>query len=194
MKFFHLRPMHFGPEMVLGMVTVVEKQPVVDSSVAAYTPGDRFIRIRSIMPIVAVEITEAVAQVPERQEIKNHVAPVEQEHHEECGRKRGQLDVAPEKVAVIAFAQFSTNCSDIVAKETQEHIPPWIFRFAVVTVPIYGQPINSIALFVLAIGIPLVMLHVHAIVYRLRETAGDGLCDSKNAIFRKVLERRTDCE
>src|SRR5436189_750141 len=68
-KFFHLRPMHFRPEMLLGMIAVVEKQPVVDFSVAAYPPGNRFIGICAIMAIVAVEITEAVAQVPERQEI-----------------------------------------------------------------------------------------------------------------------------
>ena len=96
MEFFHLRPMHLGPEMMLGMVAVVEKQPVVDFSVAAYTPGDRFVGIRSIMPIVAVQITEAVAEIPERQEIKDHVAPVEQEHHKERGRERGQFEVAPE--------------------------------------------------------------------------------------------------
>ena len=54
MKFFHLCPMHFGPEMVLGMVTIVEKQPVVDFSITAYTPGNRFFRIRSIMAIVTV--------------------------------------------------------------------------------------------------------------------------------------------
>ena len=96
MKFFHLRPMHFGPEMVLGMVAVVEKQPIVDSSVAAYPPGDRFIGICTIMPIVAVEITEAVTQIPEGQEIKNHEAPVEQEHYKKRGRERSQLKVAPE--------------------------------------------------------------------------------------------------
>src|SRR5437762_13406308 len=96
MKFFHLRPMHFGPEMVLGMVTVVEKQPIVDSPVAAYTPGDRFIGICTIMPIVAVEITKAVTQIPERQEIKNDVSPIEQEHYKERGRERSQLKIAPE--------------------------------------------------------------------------------------------------
>src|SRR6266550_9480932 len=96
MKFFHLRPMHFGPEMVLGMVTIVEKQPIVDSSVAAYTPADRFIGICTIMPIVAVEITKAVTQIPERQKIKNDVSPIEQEHYKERGRERSQLKVAPE--------------------------------------------------------------------------------------------------
>ena len=50
------------------------------------------------------------------------------------------------------------------------------------TVTINGQPINGIAFFVPVIGISLVMLHVHGVVHRLRETAGNGLCDSKNAI------------
>src|SRR5438874_119934 len=74
----------------------LEKQPIVDSSVAAYPPGDRFIGICTIMPIVAVEITEAVTQIPEGQEIKNHEAPVEQEHYKKRGRERSQLKVAPE--------------------------------------------------------------------------------------------------
>src|SRR5438094_10000481 len=97
MKFFHLRPMHFGPEMVLGMVAVVEEQPIVDSSVAAYTPGDRFIGICTIMPIVAVEITKAVTQIPERQEIKDDVSTVEQENYKERGHERSQLKLPPDE-------------------------------------------------------------------------------------------------
>ena len=128
--------MHFRSEMVLGMVTIVEKQPVVDFSVAAYAPGDRFIRIRSIMPIVTVKITEAVAEVPERQEIKNDVSPVEQEHYEERGRERRELEVTPEYIAILPFAKFSANCADVVTKETQEYVSPWIFRFALVPMTI----------------------------------------------------------
>ena len=128
--------MHFGPEMVFGMVAVVEKQPVIDFSVAAYAPGDRFIGIRSIMPIVAVEIAKAVAELPERQEIKNDIAPVKQEHHEKRDRERCQFEVAPEKIAFVAFAQFFPDGPYVVAKETQEHVAPWIFRLALVPVAI----------------------------------------------------------
>ena len=136
MEFFYRRPMHFGPEMVFGMIAVVEKQPVIDFSVAAYAPGDRFIGIRSIMPIVAVEIAKAVAEVPERQEIKNDIAPVKQEHHEKRDRERCQFEVAPEKIAFVAFAQFFTDGPYVVAKETQENVAPWIFRLAIVPVAI----------------------------------------------------------
>ena len=69
--------MHFRVEMVLGVIAIVEEQPVIDLSVAAYTPRDRFIGVSAIMPIVAVKIAEAVAEVPEWQEIKNDVAPAE---------------------------------------------------------------------------------------------------------------------
>ena len=53
-KLFHLRPVHFRAEMVLGVVTVVEEQPIIDFSVAAYAPGNRFIRVRPVMTIIAV--------------------------------------------------------------------------------------------------------------------------------------------
>src|ERR1044071_9322516 len=136
MKFFHLRPMDFGPEMVLGMVAVVEKQPVVDFSITAYTPCNRFIRVRSIMAIVTVEITKAVAEVPERQEIKNDVAPVKQEHHEKRNCERCQFEIAPEKISVLAFAQFFPDRPYVVAEKAQEHVTPWVFGLAVVAVTI----------------------------------------------------------
>src|SRR5437870_9319040 len=60
-KIFHFCPMHFRPEVVFGMIAVVEKEPVVEFSVAAYAPRDRLVRIRPIMAVVAVQITEAVA-------------------------------------------------------------------------------------------------------------------------------------
>ena len=53
-KLFHLRPVHFRAEMVLGVVTVVKEKPVVDFSVAAHAPGDRLIGVRPVMTIVAV--------------------------------------------------------------------------------------------------------------------------------------------
>ncbi len=57
--------------MVLGVVAVVEKQPVIDFSVTAHAPGDRFVGIRAVMAVVTVQITEAVPEIPERQEIND---------------------------------------------------------------------------------------------------------------------------
>src|SRR5206468_12517644 len=67
-EFFHLRPMNFGAKMVLGVIAVVEEKPVIDFSVAAHAPRDRFIRVRSVMPVVTVQVTETMSEVPERRE------------------------------------------------------------------------------------------------------------------------------
>ena len=76
-KLFHFRPVHFRPEMMFGVVTVVEEEPVVNFSVTAHAPRDRFVGIRTVMAIVTVQVTEAVAEIPERQEI-NDEPPVDE--------------------------------------------------------------------------------------------------------------------
>ena len=72
----HSRPMHLRPEMMFRVITVKEPSPVVKLPVSAYAPRDRLVRITSVMPIVSVQIREAVAKVPERQK-KTDVTPVE---------------------------------------------------------------------------------------------------------------------
>src|SRR4029077_1754681 len=101
-KRFHFRPVHFRPEMMFGMVTVVEEEPVINFSVTADAPGDRLVRGGAAMPVVAVEIAEAVAEIPKRQE-KQDEAPADEmnrpggnddRHQEQRGRKRRQLDIS----------------------------------------------------------------------------------------------------
>src|SRR5258708_14871421 len=136
---FHFRPMHFRPEMVFGMVAVVEKEPVVDFSVAAHAPGDWFVRVGAVVAIVTVQITETVAEIPERNHKEDHVSPIEEKHDEKRGRERSQFDVSPKNVAVPALPQLATDRADIVAAKTQKHITPWAFGFFVMTVEPHGQ-------------------------------------------------------
>ncbi len=75
---FHFRPVHFGPEMVLGVIAVIEEEPVINFAVAAHSPGDRLIRVRAVMAIITVQVTETVAEIEKRQEIEDHVTPVKQ--------------------------------------------------------------------------------------------------------------------
>ena len=75
-EFFHLGPMHLGTEMMLRVITVVEKQPVINFSVAADSPRNRLIRIGPVMAIVSVQITETMAEIPEWQEKQNE-SPVD---------------------------------------------------------------------------------------------------------------------
>src|SRR6267378_6774814 len=99
--------------MVFGVVAVVAKEPVVDFAVTAHAPGDRLVGVRAVVTIVAVQITEAVAEIPERNHKEDHVSPVEVKHDQKSGRERSQLEVSPKDVAISAFAQFPTNRTDI---------------------------------------------------------------------------------
>src|SRR5437667_12267833 len=181
-KLFHLRPMHLRPEMVLGVIAVVKEKPVVDFSVAAHAPSNRFIRIRAVMTVIAVQIAEAVAEIPKRHKIKNHIAPVEEKHHEERGGERREFDIAPEKIAISALAQLAFDRTDIVAKETQEHVAPRIFRFAIVPMFVDGNPVDCFSVLIWQVGIALVMLHVDRVVVSLRKAARDRLRNSKEPI------------
>jgi hypothetical protein len=172
----------FGPEMVFGMVSIIKEKPVVDFSIAADAPRNRLVRVRAVMTVIAVQVAEAMAEIPERQEIENHVTPVEHKHGEQRDRERRQLKISPKHVIIAAFAQFLTNRADIVAEKTEENISPWTLRFAVVPMAVDGQPIDCITGFILSIRISFVVLHMDAVVHRLRKTVRDRLRDSKEPI------------
>src|SRR5258706_4801711 len=72
----HSRPMHLWPEMMFRVVAVVEPGPVVKLFITAHAPRDRLVGFAAIMPIVSVQIREAVAEIPKRQK-KTDVTPVE---------------------------------------------------------------------------------------------------------------------
>src|SRR6266699_5346653 len=118
MERFHFRPVYFRAKMMFGMVTVIEKEPVIELAVAAHAPGDGFVGIAAILPEITVQKAEAMAKIEEWQEVKHNVAPVKEEHHKKHGRKRRQLDVSPHKFAAPAFAQLSANRRRIITKET----------------------------------------------------------------------------
>jgi len=84
---FHFCPMHFRAEMMFGVVTVVEKEPVVDLAVTAHAPRHRFVRIGAIMAVVTVQVAETVAEI-EKWQKKENVAPVKKEQDKERGGKR----------------------------------------------------------------------------------------------------------
>ena len=68
-EFFHFGPVNFWTEMMLGVIAVVEEKPVIDLSVAAHAPCNRLVGIGAVMPVVAIQITETMPEVPKREEI-----------------------------------------------------------------------------------------------------------------------------
>src|ERR1700748_1086818 len=72
----HPRPMNFGPEMMFGVVAVEEPNPVVELVVTAHAPRDRLIGMAAVVPVVAVQVGQAMAEVPEANE-ENDVMPIQ---------------------------------------------------------------------------------------------------------------------
>src|SRR5438132_2749403 len=121
--------------MMLGVIAVVEKQAVVDSSVAAHAPRNRLVGVRSVVPVVAIQVTKTMAKIPERQEIQ-HESPVNEvnrirryddRHGQKCRGECRQLNVAPELIAVLPFLEVLADRADVIAEETQKNVAPWIF-------------------------------------------------------------------
>src|SRR5437016_158645 len=83
---------------------------------------------------------------------------------------------------VRALAQFLPNRSNIISEETEKHVAPRIFGFAVMAVLINRNPIDGLAVLIGPIGVAFVMLHVDGIVVGLRKTTRDRLHDSKKPI------------
>src|SRR5689334_4881484 len=93
MEILHLCPVHLRPEMMLGVIAIVEEEPVIDSAITAHPPGDRLLRVRPIMAKVAVQVTETVTEIEKGQEIKDDVAPVKPTQYQEGDDYGRQLNI-----------------------------------------------------------------------------------------------------
>src|SRR5215469_15310078 len=99
----HSRPMHLWPEMMFGMVAIVEPSPVIELAVRAHAPGNRLIRIAPVMSVITVQVREAMAEVPKRQK-ETDVMPVENTEDYKSRDKAHQLEHSPKRLArVLAF-------------------------------------------------------------------------------------------
>src|SRR5262245_27224885 len=99
----HSRPMHLWPEMMFSMVAIVKPRPVIQLAVGAHAPCNRLVGIASVMPIVAVQIREAVAEIPKRQK-ENDVMPVQNTEDYKSRDEAHQLEYSPKRfVRVLAL-------------------------------------------------------------------------------------------
>ena len=87
----HPRPVDLRPEMMFGVVSVVKPDPVVELVIAAHAPRNRLVRISAVMPVITVQIRQAVAEIPKRQK-KTDVTPVQNAEDDESANERGELD------------------------------------------------------------------------------------------------------
>ncbi len=180
----HPRPMHLRPEMMLRVVAVEEPGPVVELFIGAHTPRNRLVGVAAVMPIVTVQIREAVAKVPKRQK-KTDVTPVENAQDNERCDERGQLKDSPKCFARIFALQFFENGLRIFAKETEEGVLEGMLRFAVVTMFVDRNPINSFTRLVRAVRVAFVMLHMNAFVKNLAKPDRDRFHDAKQTVEKR---------
>src|SRR5207249_4575350 len=93
-KRLHAGPMDFRPEVVFRMVAVIKPGPVVELVVGAHTPGERLIRITTIVPVVPVQVGKAVTKIVKRKKETN-VTPVKNGKSHECRDHERELHDSP---------------------------------------------------------------------------------------------------
>src|SRR5262245_5129871 len=125
--------MHLWAKMVLRVKSVVEPRPVIELAVGAHTPGNRLVWIAAVMPVVAIQIGEAVAKIPKREK-ETDVMPVENtEDHKRCNEAY-QLEHSPKRLARVLALQFLEDGLRVLAEETDKRVFQRMFRFTVMAV------------------------------------------------------------
>ena len=148
---------------MFGVVTVKKPSPVVEFAVGAHAPRNRLIRIATVMPIVAVQIRQAVAKIIEQQK-ETDVVPVENAEDHKSRDERREFEDSPKCLARILTFEFLKNRLEIFAEKTQESVFEGMLGFTFVTVFVNRNPIDCPTVLVGPIGVSLVMLHVNAFV------------------------------
>jgi len=117
----HLRPVHLRPEVVFGVVSVVEPDPVVKLVVTAHAPRDRLVWIAAVMPVIPVQIGKAVTEIVKRKK-KTDIAPVKDTQNDERHDEEGELQNAPAGFARISVHEFLEDSFGIFAEKAEEGV------------------------------------------------------------------------
>src|SRR5262245_1375280 len=180
----HSRPMHFWPEMMFCVVSVVEPRRVIELHVGAHAPGNRLIGIAPVMPVIPVQIREAVAKIPKRQK-ETDVMPVKNAEDDKSCNEACQLEHSPKRLARVLAFELVQNSLGILAEETDKSVFQRMFRFTVMAMLVNGNPIDRVAVLVGPVGVSLVMLHVNALVKNLAEANSDRFHDAEQTIQKR---------
>src|ERR1051325_5482512 len=159
----HSRPVHLRPEMMFGMVAIVEPCPVIESAVRAHPPCNWLIGIAPVMPVVTVQVRQAMAEIPKGQK-ETDIMPVKNTEHYKGRNETHQLEHSPKRIARVLAFQLLEDSLWILAKKTYKRVFQRMLGFTVMAVFVNRNPINGLTLFVGQVGVSLVMLHVNALV------------------------------
>src|SRR5436190_12446432 len=130
-----------------------------------------------------------MAEVPEANE-KNDIVPVEDAKRDERADEQDELGHAPERFAFVLPHQRVENRLGIFTEETEERVAERMLRLAVVAMFVNRDPIDRLTLVVRPIRVPLVMLHVDAVVENLAEPDTDGFENAEETVQDRPPEIR----
>ena len=72
----HPGPMNFWPEVMFGVEAIVEPDPIIKLVIATDAPGNRFIRISTVMPVVTVQVGKTMPKIPKGKK-ETEIVPVQ---------------------------------------------------------------------------------------------------------------------
>ena len=90
----HAGPMHLGPEMMFGVVTVEEPDPIVELVVTADAPRDWFVRVAAVMAVVTIQVGKAMTEIPKAEKEKD-VMPIQDTQGNEGANKERDFRQPP---------------------------------------------------------------------------------------------------
>ena len=112
------------------MIAIVEPGPVIELAVRAHAPGNWLIGVAPVMPVVTVQVREAMAEVPKRQK-ETDVMPVENTEDYKSRDETHQLEHSPKRVARVLAFQLLEDSLGILAKETDKCVFQRMLGFTV---------------------------------------------------------------
>src|SRR5438128_2005089 len=164
----HVGPMHARTVVMLGVIAVVEPQPVVQLVIRAHTPRQRNFWIAAEMQVVAVQIRKAVTEVVEGNEEADE-PPVRDSGRDVQRKKQDDLEDAPDCQRAALAADRAVDRFRVVTKVRKKNVGPQIFRLTVAAVFVDRQRIARAAARVGQISVAFVMVFVDLLVKDLRE-------------------------
>ncbi len=167
--------------MMLGMIAVVEPEPLIKPPITAYAPSYGHIGIAAIMAIKAVEGRQAIAQIIKGDE-KEHKFPVQQKAQNHKGYVTHHLEDPPGHILGIFLFQLGQGLTRIIAEIAIKRVFPHVFRLTILAIAINREPINGIAGFILNITIAHVVTHMHAVIKGLGKPNGQGFNQAKEPV------------
>src|SRR2546423_24249 len=121
---------------------------------------------------------------------KKNVVPGQDPQCDESADKKDQLRDAPERFLFVLAHESLENRNGIFPKEAQERVAERMFRLAVIAMFVNRDPIDRLAFFVRPVRVPLVVLHVDAVVKDLAKPDADRFENAEQPVQNRQPEIR----